>query len=102
MMADMRARYRNAVAAALVLAAAPSAAENAGAPRVIETRPLKLIGDGAAPAAPAPKSDITIATPPLRLIGDGASAPGAPAPDRTPVPAVTIETRPLKLIGAKP
>jgi hypothetical protein len=90
----------------LLLAAISAGAPNAGAesfdsPRVIETLPLKLIGDGAAPAPPvAPPSQgaIAIATPPLRLIGAG--APGAP--ERTPPQGVIIETRPLKLVGAKP
>jgi hypothetical protein len=86
-----------ALAAALI--AAPAAAEDASAPRVIETRPLKLIGEGAAPPAPSSKPQIAITTPPLRLIGDGAAAPRGP---EQPPPALTIETRPLKLIGAKP
>lgn len=84
-----------AVAAALVTA--PAASEEAGAPRAIDTPPLKLIGDGTAPSASPPRIETAIATPPLRLIGDGAAAP-----QRTPPQAVTIETRPLKLIGAKP
>jgi hypothetical protein len=91
-----------AAAVGVALSVAPAAAENAGAPRMIETRPLKLIGDGTAPRpsdGPSAPGASTIATPPLRLIGDRGSAP---APERAPPRAITVETRPLKLIGAKP
>lgn len=93
-----RARNFLSVAALALLAATPRAAGEDRGIRVIETKPLKLIGDGAA-AVPAPPARpvITIATPPLRLVGDGA-APRVPAPPA----AIAIETRPLKLIGAKP
>ena len=85
-------------ATAIALAAtAPNAAAESSAPRVIETPPLKLFGDGTAPIAPPPQAGIAITTPPLRLFGDGASAP-----ERAPPQAITIETRPLKLIGVKP
>jgi hypothetical protein len=86
--------------AALSITSANAQAESSDTPRVFETRPLKLIGDGAAsstPAAPPAQGQIAITTPPLRLVGDGASAP-----ERTPPQALTIETRPLKLIGARP
>jgi hypothetical protein len=80
-----------------ICAAAVARAENAE-PRVIETRPLKLLGDGSTPPAPPAQNALTITTPPLRLIGDGS----APTRETPPAARVTIETRPLKLIGAKP
>jgi hypothetical protein len=79
--------------------AVPANAETPDGPRPIATPPLKLIGDGAAPPAPPRQDTVTIATPPLRLVGDGAKPPGREAAPTTPL---TIETRPLKLIGAKP
>jgi hypothetical protein len=86
-----------AAAALFLLFALPAGAETADSPRAIATKPLKLIGDGTAPAAPPRPEALVIATPPLRLVGDGAArretAPAAP---------LTIETRPLKLLGAKP
>jgi hypothetical protein len=87
--------------AALFIASANAQAESSNAPRVIETRPLKLFGDGSTPrvpASPPSQGEIAITTPPLRLIGDGASARRAPERNSPQ----TIETRPLKLIGAKP
>jgi hypothetical protein len=100
----MAARRLSALLLAALSAAAPATqAESGKAPRVIETRPLKLIGDGAkpsSPTAPPAQGQTAITTPPLRLIGDGASRPDAPG--RAPPQTLTIETRPLKLIGAKP
>lgn len=90
-------RVSLALAAALAGAALPAHAEDAR-PRVIETPPLKLFGDGAAPRAQPPAEALAITTPPLRLVGDSAAA----QPDKPAPPALTIETRPLKLIGAKP
>jgi hypothetical protein len=101
----MAARRLPALLLAAISAAAPNVhAESHEAPRVIETLPLRLIGDGAKPSfspAPPAQGQSAIATPPLRLIGDGASAP-RDAPGRAPPRSLTIETRPLKLIGAKP
>ncbi len=86
-----------ALAAAFAGTALSAQAEEAR-PRVIETPPLKLFGDGAAPRTQPPAERLTITTPALRLVGDGAAA----QPDKRAAPALTIETRPLKLIGAKP
>jgi hypothetical protein len=87
-----------AVIAALpaLFAATPALGESA--PRIIETRQLKLIGDGTAPAAPPAQAPVSITTLALRLIGDGAGPPANQAPTQ----ALIIETRPLKLIGTKP
>jgi hypothetical protein len=95
----MRAAARGAAVLLLVGFASVADAETSGGPRVIETKPLKLIGDGAATSAPPRRDAITIATPPLRLVGDGAKPPRREAAPSMPI---TIETRPLKLIGAKP
>src|SRR5690348_11028406 len=96
-----RARILLIIATLTALFAPPAAGEDRDA-LVIETRPLKLLGDGAgpsSPAAPPAQGSTEIATPSLKLIGDGASPPrGAPEP----VPPLAIETRPLKLIGTKP
>ena len=95
-----RRRCRSHIAAlafAAIGVASFARAEDAR-PRVIETPALKLFGDGFAPSPPPAPNVLPITTPPLRLIGDG-SAPSRRAP---PTSAITIETRPLRLIGAKP
>jgi hypothetical protein len=95
----LRALAPASLAAALVLGLAAPALTDAS--RIIETTPLTLIGvPSDAPAPPPPSTaqgETAIATPPLRLIGDGLSSPERAAPQ-----ALTIDTRPLKLLGAKP